>query len=43
MPPSEKLIKWANKHCPSLDINSLEFTVFLLKEVNKLIDKIKEN
>ncbi len=33
---SKKLQKWHDENCNSIDINSEEFTNFLLSEINKL-------
>ena len=41
MPPSEELIIWHRKHCPDLDINSIDFTNYLISEISKLKKEIK--
>lgn len=33
---SEKLQKWHDENCPSIDINSVDFTHFLIEELAKL-------
>ncbi len=39
---SEKIQAWHGKYCPELDINSLDFTRFLIEEIEKLKEEIQE-
>jgi len=36
---SEKIQAWHDKYCPELNINSLDFTNFLISEISKLKDE----